>query len=105
MRNMAMLLYNVTVKIDRNTEQEWLDWMKRKHIPDVMNTGQFTGSHICKLLDQPEDDDSTYVIQYQCESREKFNRYTENFAPAFREEFNSRYKDKFVIFRTLMEIV
>lgn len=100
-----MLLYNVTVTIDSDSEVEWLDWMKRKHIPDMMKTGQFTGSHICKLLDQPEDDDSTYVIQYQCESREKFNNYNKNFAPALRDEYNSRYKDKFVAFRTLMEIV
>lgn len=100
-----MLLYNVTVKIHRDSEKEWLDWMKRKHIPDVMNTGQFIGSHICKLLDQPEDEDSTYVIQYQCESREKFEHYLKNFAPALRDEYNARYKDKYVAFRTLMEIV
>jgi hypothetical protein len=101
----SMLLYNVTVKIDCDSEREWLDWMKRKHIPDVMNTGQFIGSYICKLLDQPEDDDSTYVIQYQCADREKFDQYIEKFAPAFRDEFNSRYKDKLVVFRTLMEVV
>jgi hypothetical protein len=93
------------MKIDRDSEKEWLDWMKRKHIPDVMNTGQFTDSRICRLLDQPEDDDSTYVIQYQCESREKFDHYVENFAPALREEYDLRYKDRFVAFRTLMEIV
>lgn len=100
-----MLLYNVTVKVSRNVEDEWREWMKKKHIPDVMNTGQFTRSHICKLLDQPEEDDSTYVIQYWSESREKFDHYLEKFAPALRDEHNARYKDKFVAFRTLMEIV
>lgn len=100
-----MLLYNVTIKINRDSELEWLDWMKRKHIPDVMGTGQFIDSHICKLLDQPEDDDSTYVVQYRCESREKFDNYNKNFAPPFRDEYNTRYKDKFIAFRTLMEIV
>ncbi|HYV93493.1 MAG TPA: DUF4286 family protein [Chitinophagales bacterium] len=100
-----MLLYNVTVKIDRDAEQEWLEWMKQKHIPDVMSSGQFAGSHICKLLDQPEDDDTTYVIQYRCESRENYEFYLKNFAPALQDEYNARYKGKFVAFRTLMEIV
>jgi len=100
-----MLLYNVTVKINRDTEQDWLEWMKQKHIPDVMNTGQFVDSHICKLLDQPEDDDSTYVIQYRCENREKFDHYLKTFAPNLRNQHNARYKDKFIAFRTLMEIV
>ena len=100
-----MIIYNVTVNIDPSVHDEWLEWMKQKHIPDVMNSGQFTNSHICKLLDQPEGDDSTYVIQYWCESREKFEDYLEKFAPPLRDEHNVRYKDKFVAFRTLMEIV
>ena len=101
-----MLLYNVTVKIDQSSESEWLEWMKTKHIPDVLKTGQFIESRISKLLDQPEyDDDATYVIQYQCESLEKFNHYISTFASALRDEHNFRYKDKYVSFRTLMEVV
>lgn len=100
-----MLLYNVTVKIDKEVESEWLEWMQTKHIPDVLNTGQFTQSRICRLLEQPEDEDATYIIQYQCEGQEKYNYYTEMFAPALRDEFNQRYKGKFVAFRTLMEVV
>ena len=100
-----MLLYNVTVKIDPQAEQEWLQWMREKHVPDVLNTGMFISAHICRLLDQPEEDHSTYVIQYSCESREKYDSYITRFAGALRDEFNTRYKDRFVAFRTLMEIV
>lgn len=100
-----MLLYNVTIKIDKGSETEWLEWMKAKHIPDVMRTGQFIESRISKLLDQPEDDDSTYVIQYQCESMEKFNYYINTFASALREEHHALYKDRYVSFRTLMEVI
>lgn len=100
-----MLLYNVTTKIHKDAEANWLHWMKHKHIPDVLDTGQFLDAHICKLLDQAEGEDSTYVIQYQCENREKFDEYVNRFAPALRNEHNAKYKDKFVSFRTLMEIV
>ncbi len=100
-----MIIYNVTVKIDPDAGQEWLKWMKEIHVPDVIATKQFISSQICRLLDQPEEDDSTYVIQYRCESREKFDFYIENFAPALRAQHDTRYKGKFVSFRTLMEIV
>jgi hypothetical protein len=100
-----MLLYNVTVKIDGDIEAEWLHWMKSHHIPDVMNTGQFSSARISKLQDQPIDDDPTYVVQYECESQEKLNRYLTGFANELREDFNRRYKDKFVLFRTVMEVV
>ena len=100
-----MILYNVTVQIDKDIEGEWLEWMKSKHIPDVMTTGQFFESRISRLLNEPDEEVSTYVVQYQAESLAHYNRYINEFAPALRDEFNSRYKDKFVLFRTLMEVV
>lgn len=100
-----MLLYNVTLKVDKDIEAEWLEWMKQTHIPDVLGTGQFITSRISKLLEQPEEEETTYVVQYECESMEKYNHYLNHFAPAFRAEFNARYKDRFVAFRTLMEVV
>jgi hypothetical protein len=100
-----MLIYNVTIKILREAEADWLQWMKSKHIPEVMNTGQFVSSQISRLLDQPEGDDPTYVIQYRCESHEMLNTYLQKFSPALREEHNERYKNRFVAFRTVMEVI
>ena len=31
-----MIIYNVTISIDKEVENHWLDWMKNTHIPDVM---------------------------------------------------------------------
>ena len=43
-----MVLYNVTINIDYAVHDEWLDWMKNVHIPDVMNTGLFIDCKLCK---------------------------------------------------------
>src|SRR5215217_1551516 len=99
-----MLFYNVSIKVDHEIEVQWIDWMKTKHIPDVMNTGQFVESRICRLIDPPADEEGiTFIVQYRCESLEKLNFYFENFAPALREDFNSRYKNKTTLFRTVIE--
>ena len=29
-----MILYNVTVNIDKDVEQDWINWMKNTHIPE-----------------------------------------------------------------------
>lgn len=100
-----MLLYNVSVKIASDVENEWLMWMKEKHIPEVLSAGKFLESRISRLLNKPDGEESTYVIQYLCENMEQYNFYIENFATTLREEHNSKYKNKFVAFRTLMEIV
>ena len=100
-----MLLYNVSVTMDKDIETEWLQWMKEIHIPEVMATGCFLESLIYRLLHQPSGDDPTYVIQYRCESQEKLNTYFEKFADALRDKHNGRYKNRFVAFRTVMEEV
>ena len=33
-----MILYNVTIAIDNNIENEWKKWMSEVHIPDVIAT-------------------------------------------------------------------
>ena len=36
-----MLLYNVTITVDLDVHDDWVQWMRDTHIPDVMSTGMF----------------------------------------------------------------
>lgn len=99
-----MIIYNVTVNVDNDIRQEWLDWMKSKHIPDVMNTGYFLENRICKVLVE-EEQGTTYSIQYTCANMEDLKDYQAKHAPALQKEVADKYGDKFVAFRTLLEIL
>jgi hypothetical protein len=100
-----MVIYNVTVGIDRDIEKEWLSWMKGKHIPDVMNCGIFSDYNIFKVLSHGEEATVSYSIQYHATSVDDVSRYLEKFAPPLVEEHRKRYKDKHVAFRSLLESV
>jgi hypothetical protein len=100
-----MIIYNVTVNIDASVHDEWLEWMRTSHIPDVMRTGMFSENRFLRILGDDESGGSTYSIQYTCESIERFQQYEDIYAPALRGEHNNRFKDKFVAFRTLLETV
>ena len=100
-----MIIYNVTINIDPSVHDEWLEWMKTIHIPDVMNTGCFVENRILKVLGDEESGGTTYSIQYVCESMEDFHEYEQHHAPKLRHEYNEKYKDKFVSFRTLLEVI
>ena len=100
-----MILYNVTVKILKAIEHEWLDWMRTRHIPDVIATGHFTDHRICKLLEHDDEESATFVIQYFCPSLHKYNHYILHDAPRLREEHEQLFKDKYVAFRTVMEVL
>jgi hypothetical protein len=100
-----MYLYNVTIGIDRDVEQEWLAWMKNEHIPDVMATNMFVSNRIYKVLHDNEDGTTSYSIQYLSESLDNVVKYLEEFAPGLIEKHKQKYGSRHVAFRTLLEEV
>lgn len=100
-----MIIYNVTVKIEKAIHEEWLSWMKSVHIPKVMATRCFEKYQICKLLHNEEDGGITYAFQYYCNSMNDLQHYNINYAAGLQKEHTDRYKNRYVAFRTLMEIV
>ena len=99
-----MIIYNVTVSVDKPIASEWLEWMKTKHIPDVMATGMFVEYRILKVV-TGEHSDLTYAIQYTLESHAKLEEYQTRFAPALQQDTLAKYGDKAVAFRTVLEIL
>jgi|SRR5687768_14691866 hypothetical protein len=100
-----MLLYNVTIGIDKDIENEWLVWMKEKHIPDVMKTGMFVHSKMYKVLHDQDDGTISYSVQYFARTLDNIQQYLEVFAPVLIEEHRKRFENKHVAFRTLLEEV
>jgi len=100
-----MIIYNVTVNIDKSVHDEWLQWMRQVHIPDVMRTGYFVTNKILKVLVEEETDGATYSIQYTCNSMNDFLEYESKHALKLREEHTEKFKNKFGAFRTLLEEV
>jgi hypothetical protein len=100
-----MIIYNVTLKVDKSVADEWVKWMKTEHMADLLNTGLFADCRLCKLLEQDETDGITYVAQYFCASIEEYNDYIEKYAESMRDKGNKLFGGKFVAFRTIMEIL
>jgi Domain of unknown function (DUF4286) len=101
-----MIIYNVTVKIARNIHSEWVEWMRKEHIPAMMATGFFTKNTMLRLLDPPADEEGiTYAIQYTCNNIEALRRYQEEEAPSLQAQHAARYDGQFFAFRTILKVV
>jgi hypothetical protein len=100
-----MIIYNVTINIDHAVHDEWLKWMKNIHIPEVMKTGIFLENRMLKVLGDEDSGGVTYSVQYTCRSLDDFKNYENQFANEIRKKHLDKYQDKFVAFRTLLEVV
>lgn len=100
-----MILYSVTVSIDSAIADEWIVWMKEVHVPDVMQTGCFIESKICRLLNAEEEGGMTYSFQYLAPNQAAFDVYQKEHSPKLQKEHNDKYGGKFAAFRTLLEVL
>ena len=101
-----MILYNVTVNIDSDVEQDWITWMKETHIPEVMDTGYFMEYRMLKMLTEEEDETgTTYAIQYMANTLAQLEEYLHTVAPKLQKASIIRYGTKMAAFRTVLEEV
>ncbi len=100
-----MILYNVTVAVDKNIEDEWKAWMSEVHIPDVIATGQFVDHKFYQVLDHDDPRSSSFSIQYFAKSMENLEVYQQNFAEKLQREHHKKFINKFIAFRTLLQSV
>ncbi len=100
-----MFIYNVTSKIDHSISEAWLQWIQQEHIPDIIATGCFSKATVLRLLEVDDSEGPTYAIQYAAESKASYNRYIEKFAPVMRQKAIDKWGNKFIAFRSFMQVV
>ena len=104
-----MVLYNVTMNVEDDLHDEWLDWMLNEHIPKVMETGMFRTYKMFRIISRisEEETGTTYSIQYFADSLDKYDIYREVYAPALQQQTLERFgADSMpMAFRTILEEV
>lgn len=99
------VVYNVTTKASRAIADQWLSWLKKEHIPDIIGTGCFTYATILQLIEVDESEGLTYAVQYHAESKTLYNRYIETFAESMRKKAIEKWGDQFISFRSVLRVV
>ncbi|MCV9388552.1 DUF4286 family protein [Reichenbachiella ulvae] len=99
-----MVLYNVTMNVDKGIEEDWLNWMKEVHVKDVLATGFFSDCKVFQLMSE-EPQGTTYAFQYFAKSAKDIQAYQDQHGAKLQMDVISRYGDKVMSFRTLLKHV
>ena len=100
-----MFIYNITLKVDHQVLQDWMQWQKEIHIPEMMATGCFFDHRFYELLEHEEEDGKTFVLQFYPNTKNDYVRYLENYGPALKRKSMVKWNDHVVSFRTLLQNV
>ncbi len=100
-----MYLYNVTTMISWSIHEDWVNWMREKHLPEIMAKGCFSSFHFARLLDTDETEGPTYTVQFMAPSREQYDTYMAEYATALRKDVAETWGDNYTSFRSLLQLV
>ncbi len=99
-----MILYNVTCSVDQVVHEEWYNWMREVHIPEIMKTGLFLECRICRIKAE-EQGGFSFAVQYLCASEANYEKYQAEFAPKLQKDHAEKYGQKVATFRTVLEVM
>jgi hypothetical protein len=103
MEKTKQFLYNITVGIDKDVENEWINWVKTVYIPAVLETTFFTHAKLYRIVTHDDENSVSYSLQFFSEKIESIVQYLEEHKSTIIEAHRLRFKDKHVIFNTLLE--
>lgn len=100
-----MFIYNVTIKVHSSIWEQWLQWLQEEHVPEVLATGCFSDARVLRMLETDDSEGPTFTVQYSAESKAAYNKYIEQHAGLMRQQSFDKWGDKFIAFRSLMQVV
>ncbi|WP_310991566.1 DUF4286 family protein [Aequorivita marina] len=99
-----MYIYNVTINIDENVHDIWLEWMMSEHIPAMLATGKFSKALMTQVLVEEEMGGKTYSVQYTTDSKETLEKYYSEDAEEMQRQ-SKAFEGAYVSFKTELKVI
>jgi len=93
-----MFRYVVQVWVRPERAEEWVEWMEREHIPEVLASGCFRAA----FLWEADAGEREFWVEYDCSSAGQFARYEQEWAPVLRRKHQERFGADVQVRRSLL---
>ncbi|TNE70876.1 DUF4286 family protein [bacterium] len=91
------MIYSVTITVQADLVNSWLNYMQKKHIQEVIDTGCFSHAKIY----QSEEELHTFRIDYFAHSKEDLDIYFERFAEHLRADHVAHFPNGLKVSRAI----
>lgn len=101
---MGNILLNETIKVEKSIADEWLAWTTQVYIPAYMESSLVLATQVNRVINS-EDDGATFAVQLSLASMSDVHKLHNQYIKNVQKLLNDKYEGRYVIFRTLMEIM
>jgi len=100
-----MYLYSITINIEDQVNDHWLDWMKPKVDQLLQHEGLVRQFRVLRILSEELDNGSSYSFQYHLPDEASIETFNALYNTLIANDMLLHYRNKFVEFRTpLLEL-
>ncbi len=100
-----MIIINQTFNVEPSVMQDWVDWLKKVYVPEVMASGFFTDNRIMRLLSEDIENGNTFAVQFSMPTTTYVNVSEDDFMYKFERMASQNFGDKVLFFRTVLEVM
>lgn len=100
-----MYLYNITIHIEWQQHDDFLQWLHSDILPELLGKKYFSSYKFFELLGTDEKEGKTYSLQLTAESIGAYNRFAEIYREKFFERFAARWGERCYLFPSLLREV
>ncbi len=94
-----MIIYEISANVRLDLTGEYEQFMRETHIPDLLETGYFSGAELERVTD------GVYRARYLAENRETLEDYFQTEVERLREDFNKKFPKGIDVSRQILEIL
>jgi hypothetical protein len=100
-----MYLFSITINIEDGVREEWLSWINTKVKVLLSDKSKVHDFRVLKILNEEPGHGSTYSFQYHLPNLEGVDLFEEFYDQEVAADMYRFYKEKFVEFRTRLEVI
>ena len=94
-----MVTYEITAVVDEHRVNAYEEYMRSRHIPDLMATGCFVSASLSQSAP------TRFRIRYEAPDRATLDRYLAEHAPRLRDHFAGTFPDGVEVTREEWDVV
>lgn len=100
-----MYIYNVTFLVADRKYGEWEEWLRKEHIPSMLNDTNFTEPQLVRVLNNESGEEKSFSLQFKIESISYLDRWMKSIEPQVIQQCMEKFGTEVLLFSTILEII
>ena len=99
-----MYIFNITFNVEKEIEQEWLDFVKKIFIPKMLKSGLLQTATTGRIVVN-EAQGVSYSIQFVSRNKDELYRFFKEEFEDILQEIHQKFSPKMVYFATELDVI